>query len=524
MTSMECSSTECKTTARKTVESSTPQQMLQFIEQLQSQTVERTLKAAQDGNSFDEGERQIWASVKEMGFQLVELFICCQGTGDLGKEVTTEDERTLKQNAEPSNTTIRSIFGTHHFKQCAYSTGEKKKIELRPISARMQLPENGWSYLLQEFSQMFCVDQAFNQAARNLETVLDSTFSVDTLEQTTFRMGGEAGEFLAKLPVPKRKSEKTILVASADCKGVPLIKEDSAPVAAFETRRKQPGNRRMATVASVYTVDRYERTPEDIVEALFRETPDELDRIKRPRPTNKHTTAHLPTQFLDGDTQVQISCIHEGISWLAAQVHRRHKKGQELVLLMDGQEALWSTAELNLSDVQSNTTQILDILHVSQYVWEAAALFKASQPDRKEFARERLLKILQGNVSGVVRGLRRMGTMSQLKGEKLKELNRICGYLEKNQHRMQYDRYLAAGYPIASGVIEGACAHLVKDRMERSGMRWTLEGARSMLNVRAAFQSDYWRRFCDQRIVNLKKKAYPHINLIKDYKPLALTC
>ena len=89
---------------------------------------------------------------------------------------------------------------------------------------------------------------------------------------------------------------------------------------------------------------------------------------------------------------------------------------------------------------------------------------------------------------------------------------------------MRYDEYLRRGYPIASGVIEGACRHLVKDRMERSGMRWTLEGARSMLNVRAAFQSDHWRSFLKWNMVQNVQRAHPNRDLIKNYAPIALAC
>jgi len=87
---------------------------------------------------------------------------------------------------------------------------------------------------------------------------------------------------------------------------------------------------------------------------------------------------------------------------------------------------------------------------------------------------------------------------------------------------MRYDEYLSAGYPIASGVIEGACRHLVKDRMERSGMRWTLEGARNMLNVRAAFQSSYWDQFQRSRIAREQLVLHLHRDLLVDYTPLQL--
>lgn len=89
---------------------------------------------------------------------------------------------------------------------------------------------------------------------------------------------------------------------------------------------------------------------------------------------------------------------------------------------------------------------------------------------------------------------------------------------------MRYDEYLRRGYPIASGVIEGACRHLVKDRMERSGMRWTLEGARSMLDVRAAFQSAHWDGFLADRMSAEVERIHRHRDLLNDYKPMALAC
>lgn len=117
-----------------------------------------------------------------------------------------------------------------------------------------------------------------------------------------------------------------------------------------------------------------------------------------------------------------------------------------------------------------------------------------------------------------------LGTIRGLSGKSLADLQRICGYLEKNADRMKYDEYLSRGYPIASGVIEGACRHLVKDRMERSGMRWTLEGARSMLNLRAVFQSDHWSTFLKKNIDSQVQRVHPHREILSEYEPLALAC
>ncbi|XZE22782.1 hypothetical protein SH449x_003245 [Pirellulaceae bacterium SH449] len=111
-----------------------------------------------------------------------------------------------------------------------------------------------------------------------------------------------------------------------------------------------------------------------------------------------------------------------------------------------------------------------------------------------------------------------------LRGEKKKELDRICGYLEQNTDRMRYDVYLAEGYPIASGVIEGAYCHLVKDRMERSGMRWQLKDAQSMLHVRTLHQSDHLRCFLDDRIKTEVAAFHPNRSLLTNYETMVLAC
>jgi len=501
----------------------------EYISQELNSLVER-LKAnvetaAQKGDSFDSVERFVLTSVLQLGQQALELLLSLQGDGDLGENLETSDGKTARRSTTKSVTRLRSLFGQHVFEQFTYASGKNKPISLRPISARLSLPANRWSLLLQEFSQMFGVDQAYEQAMKNLGEIFHSDFSVDTAERINGQLGRSAGKFLDDLPLPESGSEGKLLVATADCKGVPLVKHDRQKVAAFETAKKNPGNRRMATVTSVYSVDPHVRTAEEITAALFRdEREDDSPRTKRPEPRNKNTTAHFPESSRDGGGgEVAISGIQVGMAWIFGQIAQRRRSGQVLIALMDGQESLWKTMQRSL-DFSAKTVPILDILHALAYVWEAASLFEKGDTARRAFTRKRLMKILQGEVHGVIQGLRSLGTRHRLKGEKLKSLRRICGYLEKNADRMRYDEYLRRGYPIASGVIEGACRHLVKDRMERSGMRWTLEGARSMLNVRAAFQSDHWRTFWDWHTAQEVTRTHPNRNALSNYTPLTLAC
>jgi len=125
---------------------------------------------------------------------------------------------------------------------------------------------------------------------------------------------------------------------------------------------------------------------------------------------------------------------------------------------------------------------------------------------------------LQGDVRGVVTGMRRMASQRDLKGKDRKEMNTVCNYLENNAERMRYDEYLRAGYPIASGVIEGACRHVIKDRMEQGGMRWTLRGAQAMLNVRSLCASSEWKTFHQWRQAEGAKRLHKHRALVANYQ------
>lgn len=137
--------------------------------------------------------------------------------------------------------------------------------------------------------------------------------------------------------------------------------------------------------------------------------------------------------------------------------------------------------------------------------------------------RERLLRVLEGDAGRVIGGLRQMGTKHELCGAKQGHLKRLCEYLESNLHRMRYDEYLRAGYPIATGVIEGACRHVIKDRMERTGMRWKVPGAQAMLQLRIIDTNGDWSEFQSHRIEQETARLYPHTDVLADTSwPLAL--
>ena len=195
---------------------------------------------------------------------------------------------------------------------------------------------------------------------------------------------------------------------------------------------------------------------------------------------------------------------------------------QPIIRLMDGQPSLWEASDACLEDLVAKRAaalvDILDIIHVSGYVWKAAKALYAHKEHQEAFAQDRLLRILRGEAAGVITGMRRMASERGLKGPALKDVRTACNYFENNIDRMRYHEYLRAGYPIASGVIEGACRHVIKDRMEHGGMRWTLDGAQAMLAVRCVCASSEWENFGSWRQAEQVKRVHPYRALVAEYQ------
>jgi hypothetical protein len=154
-------------------------------------------------------------------------------------------------------------------------------------------------------------------------------------------------------------------------------------------------------------------------------------------------------------------------------------------------------------------TLVLDLLHVMEKLWKVGhALYGEGSPEAVAFVRERARRVLDGEVSQVVKGLRLIATKRRLTGEKAKTLSSVADYLYANRTRMAYDDYMAKGWPIASGSVEGTCKCLVRDRFERSGMRWSPAMAEAMLRLRAIYLSGDWEEYWRWHIAQDQERLY----------------
>lgn len=461
-------------------------------------------------------ERQLFDRLLALGREAFELFLRLQGSGDLGPQVPLPDGSSAHRLEQKHARTYRSVFGDFTIERTCYGSREGQEFAFVPLDNRLQLPAGDYSYLLQQWDQMLGCESAFARVADTLKEMLHLKQPVDSLEAGNRQMAESVEAFRAARPQPKASDEGELFVLSSDGKGIVIRRGPDDPAPKIHRGKGDKANKkRMAIVGAIYSVDRYERTPEDVLSALFRDPrlPNETP-AARPEPVGKHVWGRL-SQAADGSLAEPLASV---FGWQKAELQRRQspraKEAKEVVCVMDGQEALWSAKDEHFG---SEVVEILDLLHVTPRLWQAAHLFHGEKgAEVQDFVRDRVLRVLRGESRGVVKGLRRMGTDRGLSGKKKADLAKLCNYLSANASRMRYDEYLSKGYPVASGVIEGACRHYVKDRMERSGMRWSKSGAQAMLDVRSEYLNGNWSAFQDFRIERETERLYPHRKLLAE--------
>jgi hypothetical protein len=471
------------------------------------QIAELVRRSTRDGRRIDEVEGDLWRSLLQMGLTLLEGFVEGHGDGDVGATLDHQG-RALNRLGALHGRRYVSVFGELIIERYVYGTRETQKHEVVPLDAVLGLPESDSSYLLQEWDQSFCVQNSYESSRQSVEQILGLGQSVRGLEQMNASMAAEVSSFRASQPRPPAGEEGRILVVTADCKGVPMRRGQSQDPPAKRGRRKKgekANKKQMACVGAAYTIDPFERTAQDVVDEVMRDA----RKADRPAPQHKRVRAEL-TRRIDG---IEVNGKSLIFSWLQAQEKQRNPKHRKpVVCVMDGESVLWSL----LKQYLPMAVGILDIFHVMERLWQAAYCFHPEGSDEaKTFVTDRLERLLEGGVGRVIGGLRQMGTKNKLPRSKQKKLDEVIGYFHNNRKHMLYDEYLSAGYPIGSGVAEGACRHLVKDRMELTGMRWCVQGAQAMLDLRAVFINDDWREFQDHRIEQEQRKLYPDIKMIK---------
>lgn len=468
--------------------------------------------AARDGLPAHELERSVWSRLLRLGQALEGLYFALAGDGDGGETLTLTDGRVVKRLPERHRRAYQSIFGDFMLERVVYGTREGQRIEAVPLDARLGLPEGKFSYLLQDWDQALAVENPYGQVNTVLARILGLKQSVASLEGMTQTLGGAVAGYAAARPTPAPATTRQVVVLSADGKGVPLRKPADAPaIAAHDhARGPKPERKKMAVLGAAYQIDPHPRTAAAVVESLFRDpqAPPVRPATPRPVPQQKRLCAVLPVAAAVVEAVAAPRPAAVVFPWLHAEARQRDPAHRQTwVLLMDGQPALWDAAAATFGEAPR--VEILDLIHATGYLWEAVHLFLPAGSTLASTLMKVLVRaLLEGVGTGLIRWLQDLPDQPPLPAASRVRLAQIHAYFDRHRDRIHYDRYLAAGYPIASGVIEGACRHVVKDRMERAGMHWTLPGAQALLNLRCIALNGEWESFINHYIDQETTRLY----------------
>jgi hypothetical protein len=463
-----------------------------------SDVLAKLQRSAERGEAVHVVEEMSWNGLIEVGREMIVGYIKKQEE-DLPRPALIEhDGKTLHRLPERRMRPYVSAFGPTPFTRDVYATRETQRQEVVPLDAKLGMPESDTSYLLQKWSGTQFVKESYKESRVTLQSILGFAPSVNCLEDMAAQASEHATAYLDQQGPADPTPEGEILVATSDCKGVPMRKvdapqkrqDDDAPRRKRLKKGEKNGQKRMACVGGVYAVAPFHRTVEDVVNEILCKEKQE----QRPKPQNKRLRAVL-TQEIDGK---EVNAKEVIFDWLAKEVRQRDPHEQRrVVAVMDGEAKLRDLQELKIG----RAIGILDIWHVTEYLWELAYCFYREGSDEAEaFVETYLRKLLEGKVTRVIGGIRQMATKRALPQSKWDKVEDCLTYFAARADYMKYDQYLAAGYPIGSGVVEGACRHLVKDRMEQAGMRWRIAGALAILNLRALYVNDDWDAFHTHRI------------------------
>jgi hypothetical protein len=448
------------------------------------------------GQRIDCVEGDVFGGLLGLGLTLVRLFVTTQGTGDAGPSLDTAAGTWKRlENLHPRR--YVSVFGEMNIDRTVYGTREKQKIQAAPLDAELGLPDGDFSYLLQGWLQERCLDTDYAGSIQGLAAILRVNPSVRSVEHMTRQMAADVPNFQAQQPLPSTAEQADLLVATADHKGVPMVRRDR-PTAERDEQSERPGVKRAACAGAVYTTAPFVRTADDVLDEVRRQA----RAAERPPPQGKVVWAEM-AQEVAGEAASGREVV---LANICAELDRRDPTETQLaIVLCDGERSLWTTFTAMLT---RPFVGILDLWHALTYLWLAAKVFHGAKLAQEAFVTARLRMLLEGNVGGVIKGLKQMGTQQGLAGEKKRTLAKVVGYLERNRDHMKYDQYLRAGYPIGSGVIEGACRHVIKDRMERTGMLWTLDGASALLRLRVVHTNGHWHDYQEYRIARDQATQY----------------
>lgn len=454
-------------------------EIIQAIHQEYEQMLDYVTNEAAMQTTADQMERGLFQRLLALGRQLLLLFFTLRAQRSARTTFTTAEGVQLPYRRDTKRNYL-SIFGKLPIWRPYFYQPEVGAAS--PLDAELSLGEDSYSDMVREMATHLGVYGVYHKVTDIMKRFFGLHLSSRVVQSFVLADANAVLAYYEQKPAPDASSEAAVLAVQADGKGVPIIMEMDQPSAVRLGKGQKHGRKKEALVTSAYTSAATPRTPESVLHSYYDLTtpPASPASPARSGPCNKHIWATL-----DGKDTALERLAH----------HVEQRDGDHIdhhVALSDGCEALQTRLATHFPDY----TLILDFIHANEYLWDAAnALLGEEDPQRLPWMIDHTRQLLAGETAAVIADLRSLADAPATTARQRKQLEKTARYFERNLPYMDYATYLEHGWPIASGVIEGACRHFVKDRCELSGMRWSLSGAEHLLRLRAVAENDDWEDY-----------------------------
>jgi len=374
----------------------------------------------------------------------------------------------------------------------------------------LNLPAERHSHGLRERCAIEAPRGSFEEAQAAILRATGQALAKRQLEGLAHRAAADVGSFYKQMERPAA-SEDDVLVISADGKGIVMrpegLREATKKAAAAATHKlktrlskgEKRDRKRIAELAVVYDATPVVRTLADIM------CPSE-DGPKPPAPQ-----AQAKAKWL---TASVVADAREVIAEAFVEAERRDPAHQRpRVVLVDGAKPQIDAVKAEAKARRVDISIVCDFAHVLEYLWSAAwCFFDQGDPAAEAFVADKALAVLEGKAGIVAGAIARKATARKLGSQARKKADDCTRYLKNKAAYLDYPTALAQGWPISTGVVEGAIRSVVRDRFDITGARWSLDGAESMLQLRAVRANGdwpaYWRHHLAQEHHRIHETRY----------------
>lgn len=464
------------------------------------------VRAAGRLGTLEEMEGLAVEECRRIGQQSVQLALDNQAVGEVRLAGVTGSDGVRRTRREDSSTSLLTVLGDVRVRRVAYRSGGRGVPALHPRDAVLNLPPGGFSWQVRKLAEMTCRSGSYDSAREILGAVTGAVIGKRQLQEMTGDCAADAEAFAQDRPVPAApvlagpdgQPVPAAGVASADGKGVSMLPEALRPQAARKAARKgraharklgsgqKNATKRIAETGVVYDCLPPAGEPRTAAEVM-RRPPGQPAR--HPRALNRWYTCGI------------VSSCAEVIAGVFAEIDRRDPRHErQWTGLVDGNNHQIETFLAEAARRGMDMPLLIDFIHVLEYLWKTAWCFVPAGhiPAAEAQVTDWGQAILLGDSRAVVADIARRAAADPPGpgSEHARNIRQTIHYLQAKEPYLDYPAALAKGWPISTGIIEGACRHLVGDRMGITGARWSLAGAQSVLWMRAIAASrdtgPYW--------------------------------